>query len=217
MQRLDWLVVVDIFLTRRPRSGRNPASTRRTSRPRCSRPGRAGRGEDGSLTNTCADQWHEKAVDPRATCRRRAVLLHAGPPAQKMYAGTRRSATRGSARQFTYGAKPDHPEMGRVLKEINGRRHGGHQRQGRQVLTEGQPIIRSRSSRTTQDDVRLLDLHGCDRRSPDGKLINKRPRASRRGHRLPGARLGLRVAGTAASSTTRLRRLTGNPGAKGRS
>ena len=40
---------------------------------------------------------------------------------QKMYAGSKKERDKGFlAANFTYGAKPDHPEMVEVLKEING-------------------------------------------------------------------------------------------------
>src|SRR5947207_10445869 len=66
MQRLDWLVVVDIFLTETAEVWKEPGKNPKDVKTEVFFiPAAPAAEKDGSLTNTMRlIQWHEKAVDP---------------------------------------------------------------------------------------------------------------------------------------------------------
>ena len=72
-------------------------------------------------------QWHDAAVKPPGDVQTDAqficTLAHR---LQKMYAGSKKDRDKGFlAANFTYGAKPAHPEMVEVLKEQEHNDHVG--------------------------------------------------------------------------------------------
>ena len=86
---------------------------------------------------------------------------------QKLYAGSTKDRDKGFlAANFTYGAKPDEPEMVEVLKEINGvATEDITDKDGKVVYKKGQPI--NSFAQLTDDGKtasRLLDLHRRHRR-----------------------------------------------------
>ncbi len=124
MQKLDWLVVVDIFLTETAEVWKTPGTNPRDVGTEVFFiPAAPAAEKDGSLTNTMRlIQWHQKAVDPPGMVQTDAqffcTLAHR---LQKLYAGSKRNRDKGFlAANFTYGDKPDHPDMVQVLKEVNG-------------------------------------------------------------------------------------------------
>src|SRR5947199_16017 len=134
--------------------------------------------KDGSLTNTMRlIQWHEKAVDPPGDVQTDAqficTLAHR---LQKMYASSKKERDKGfRAANFTYGAKPDHPEMVEVLKEVNGvATEDITDKEGKVLYKKGQPIA---SFAQLTDDGKTTSgcwiYTGVTVESPDGKLLNK--------------------------------------------
>src|SRR5438132_1610453 len=124
MAKLDWLLVVDIFLTETAEFWKAPgASAKDVKTEVFFIPAAPAAEKDGSLTNTMRlIQWHDAAVTPPGDVQTDAqfvcTLAHR---LQKLYAGSKKERDKGFlAANFTYGAKPDHPEMVEVLKEING-------------------------------------------------------------------------------------------------
>jgi formate dehydrogenase major subunit len=179
MQRLDWLVVVDIFLTETAEVWKEPGKNPKDVKTEVFFiPAAPAAEKDGSLTNTMRlIQWHEKAVDPPGDVQTDAqficTLAHR---LQKMYAGSKKERDRGFlAANFTYGSKPDHPEMVEVLKEINGvATEEITDKDGKVVYRKGQPIA---SFAQLTDDGKTTSgcwiYTGVTVESPDGKLINK--------------------------------------------
>src|SRR3989475_180226 len=179
MQRLDWLVVVDIFLTETAEVWKEPGKDPKEVKTEVFFiPAAPAAEKDGSLTNTMRlIQWHEKAVDPPGDVQTDAqffcTLAHR---LQKMYAGSRKERDKGfRAANFTYGAKPDHPEMVEVLKEINGvATEDISDKDGKVLYRKGQPI---NSFAQLTDDGKTTSgcwiYTGVTVESPDGKLINK--------------------------------------------
>src|SRR3989442_1425425 len=179
MQRLDWLVVVDIFLTETAEVWKTPGNATKDVKTEVFFiPAAPAAEKDGSLTNTMRlIQWHEKAVDPPGDVQTDAqficTLAHR---LQKMYANSKKERDRGfRAANFTYGAKPDHPEMVEVLKEINGvATEEITDKEGKVLYKKGQPIA---SFAQLTDDGKTTSgcwiYTGVTVESPDGKLINK--------------------------------------------
>src|SRR3989454_2102749 len=95
---------------------------------------------------------------------------------QKMYASSKKERDKGfRAANFTYGAKPDHPEMVEVLKEVNGvATEEITDKEGKVLYKKGQPIA---SFAQLTDDGKTTSgcwiYTGVTVESPDGKLINK--------------------------------------------
>src|SRR5881296_2856927 len=179
MQRLDWLVVVDIFLTETAEVWKEPGKDPKEVKTEVFFiPAAPAAEKDGSLTNTMRlIQWHEKAVDPPGDVQTDAqficTLAHR---LQKMYAGSKKERDRGFlAANFTYGSKPDHPEMVEVLKEVNGvATEDITDKEGKVLYKKGQPIA---SFAQLTDDGKTTSgcwiYTGVTVESPDGKLINK--------------------------------------------
>jgi formate dehydrogenase major subunit len=124
MQKLDWLVVVDIFLTETAEVWKTPGTNPRDVGTEVFFiPAAPAAEKDGSLTNTMRlIQWHQKAVNPPGMVQTDAqffcTLAHR---LQKLYAGSKKNRDKGFlAANFTYGDTPDHPDMVQVLKEVNG-------------------------------------------------------------------------------------------------
>src|SRR2546426_6019505 len=95
---------------------------------------------------------------------------------QKMYASSKKERDKGfRAANFTYGAKPDHPEMVEVLKEVNGvATEDITDKEGKVLYKKGQPIA---SFAQLTDDGKTTSgcwiYTGVTVESPDGTLINK--------------------------------------------
>src|SRR5215475_9538478 len=122
MAKLDWLVVKDIFLTETADFWKAPGVNPKDIKTEVFfLPAAPAAEKDGSLTNTMRlIQWHEKAVNPPGDVQTDAqfvcTLAHR---LQKLYAGSKKERDRGFlAADFNYGAKPDHPDMLEVLKEV---------------------------------------------------------------------------------------------------
>src|SRR3989337_2064710 len=120
MQRLDWLLVVDIFLTETAEVWKAPGTNPKDVETEVFFiPAAPAAEKDGSLTNTMRlIQWHEKAVDPPGMvppdARFVCTLAHR---LKKLYAGSKKARDKGFlAANFTFGDTPDHPDMLQVLK-----------------------------------------------------------------------------------------------------
>jgi formate dehydrogenase major subunit len=122
-------------------------------------------------------QWHEAAVKPPGDVQTDAqfvcTLAHR---LQKMYAGSKKERDRGFlAANFTYGSKPDHPDIVEVLKEINGvATEDITDKDGKVLYKKGQPIA---SFAQLTDDGKTTSgcwiYTGVTVEGPDGKLVNK--------------------------------------------
>src|SRR2546421_4439376 len=77
MQRLDWLVLVDIFLTETAEVGKGPGGNPNDGKTEgFFRPAAPAAEKDGSLTNTMRlIQWHEKAVDQPGAVKTEAQVF----------------------------------------------------------------------------------------------------------------------------------------------
>src|SRR2546425_6772533 len=124
MQRLDWLVVKDIFLTETAQVGKAPGTDPKNVKPEVFfMPAAPAAGKDGSLTNTMRlIQWHEKAVNPpRDVTSDAALVCTLAQRLQKLYVGSQKEPDKGFlAASIKYGDSPKKPDMVEVLKEING-------------------------------------------------------------------------------------------------
>jgi formate dehydrogenase major subunit len=179
MQRLDWLVVVDIFLTETAEVWKAPGTNPKDVKTEVFFiPAAPAAEKDGSLTNTMRlIQWHEKAVNPPGDVQTDAqficTLAH---QLQKMYASSKKERDKGFlAANFTYGPKPDHPEMVEVLKEINGVATTDiTDKDGKVVYKKGQPIA---TFAHLTDDGKTTSgcwiYTGVTVEGPDGKLVNR--------------------------------------------
>jgi formate dehydrogenase major subunit len=178
MQRLDWLLVVDIFLTETAEVWKAPGTDPKDVKTEVFFiPAAPAAEKDGSLTNTMRlIQWHDAAVKPPGDVQTDAqfvcTLAHR---LQKMYAGSKKERDKGFlAANFTYGAHPDHPEMVEVLKEINGvATEDITDKDGKIVYKKGQPIA---TFGHLTDDGKTTS--GCwiytgVTVETDGKLVNK--------------------------------------------
>ncbi len=179
MQRLDWMVVVDIFLTETAEVWKTPGTNPKDVKTEVFFiPAAPAAEKAGSLTNTMRlIQWHEAAVTPPGDVQTDAqffcTLAH---KLQKMYAGSKKERDKGFlAANFTFGAKPDHPEMVEVLKEINGfATEEITDKDGKVVYKKGQPL---NSFAHMTDDGRTASgcwiYTGVTVQGADGKLVNK--------------------------------------------
>jgi formate dehydrogenase major subunit len=179
MQRLDWLVVADIFLTETAEVWRAPGTNPSDVKTEVFfLPMAPAAEKDGSLTNTMRlIQWHEAAVKPPGHCSSDAALIvRLAQRLQKRYAGSKKSRDQGFlAANFTYGTNADEPDMQLVLKEINGyataeikNPDGSLQyKKGQAVSTFGH----LKDDGTTASGCWIYT--GVINESPDGKLVNK--------------------------------------------
>ena len=183
MAKLDWLLVVDIFLTETAEFWKAPGVNARDIKTEVFfLPAAPAAEKDGSLTNTMRlIQWHDKAVTPPGDARSDADFFCAlAHRLQTLYAGSKKERDKGFlAANFTYGAKPDAPEMVEVLKEINGvATEDITDKDGKLVYRKGQPL---NTFAHLTDDGKTTS--GCwiytgVTVETDGKLVNKA--ASRR-------------------------------------
>jgi len=179
MQRLDWLVVVDIFLTETAEVWKAPGTNPKDVKTEVFFiPAAPAAEKDGSLTNTMRLlQWHEAAVKPPGDVQTDAQFVCTlGHRLQKLYAGSKKERDKGFlAANFTYGAKPDHPDIVEVLKEINGvATEEIKDKDGKVLYKKGQPIA---SFAQLTDDGKTTSgcwiYTGVTVEGPDGKLVNK--------------------------------------------
>jgi formate dehydrogenase major subunit len=179
MAKLDWLLVVDIFLTETAEFWKAPGVDAKDIKTEVFfLPAAPAAEKDGSLTNTMRlIQWHERAVKPPGDVRSDAdFFCSLAHRLQKLYAGSKKERDRGFlAANFTYGAKPDEPEMVEVLKEVNGvATEDITDKDGKVVYRKGQPI--NTFAHLTDDGKTTSGCWiytGVTVEGPDGKLVNK--------------------------------------------
>jgi formate dehydrogenase major subunit len=179
MQKLDWMVVVDIFLTETAEVWKAPGTNPKDVKTEVFFiPAAPAAEKDGSLTNTMRlIQWHQKAVDPPGMVQTDAqffcTLAHR---LQKLYVGSKKERDRGFlAANFKYGDKPDHPDMVQVLKEVNGfATEDITDKDGKLVYRKGQALA---TFAHMTDDGKTAGgcwiYTGVLTETPDGKLTNK--------------------------------------------
>ena len=179
MQKLDWLVVVDIFLTETAEVWKAPGTDPKDVETEVFFiPAAPAAEKDGSLTNTMRlIQWHEKAVDPpgmvQTDARFVCTLAHR---LKKLYAGSKKARDKGFlAANFTFGDTPDHPDMLQVLKEINGfATEDITDADGKVVYKKGQAV--STFAHLTDDGKTASGCWiytGVVTETPDGVITNK--------------------------------------------
>jgi formate dehydrogenase major subunit len=179
MAKLDWLLVVDIFLTETAEFWKAPGVAATDIKTEVFfLPAAPAAEKDGSLTNTMRlIQWHERAVKPPGDVRSDAdFFCGLAHRLQKLYAGSKKDRDKGFlAANFTYGAKPDEPEMVEVLKEINGvATEDITDKDGKVVYKKGQPL--NTFAHLTDDGKTTSGCWiytGVTVEGPDGKLVNK--------------------------------------------
>jgi formate dehydrogenase major subunit len=179
MAKLDWLLVVDIFLTETAEFWKAPGVQAKDINTEVFfLPAAPAAEKDGSLTNTVRlIQWHERAVKPPGDVRSDAdFFCSLAHRLQKLYAGSKKERDRGFlAANFTYGAKPDEPDMVEVLKEINGvATEDITDKDGKVVYKKGQPI--NTFAHLTDDGKTTSGCWiytGVTVEGPDGKVVNK--------------------------------------------
>jgi formate dehydrogenase major subunit len=179
MQRLDWLVVKDIFLTETAEMWKAPGTDPKTVKTEVFfMPAAPAAEKDGSLTNTMRlIQWHEKAVHPPGDVTSDAEFVCTlGTRLQKLYAGSKKDRDKGFlAANFKYGNNPKEPDMVEVLKEINGYATAEiTDKDGKVVYKKGQPL---NTFAHMTDDGKTAGgcwiYTGVIVEGPDGKLVNK--------------------------------------------
>jgi len=179
MQRLDWLVVKDIFLTETAEVWKAPGTDPKSVKTEVFfMPAAPAAEKDGSLTNTMRlIQWHEKAVNPPGDVTSDAEFVCTlATRLQKLYAGSKKERDRGFlAASFKYGSNPKEPDMVEVLKEING--YATEEivdKDGKPVYKKGQALS---SFAHMTDDGKTAGgcwiYTGVTVEDADGKLINK--------------------------------------------
>jgi formate dehydrogenase major subunit len=179
LAKLDWLLVVDIFLTETAEFWKAPGIAAKDIKTEVFfLPAAPAAEKDGSLTNTMRlIQWHERAVKPPGDVRSDAdFFCSLAHRLQKLYAGSTKDRDKGFlAANFTYGAKPDEPEMVEVLKEINGvATEDITDKDGKLVYKKGQPI--NTFAHLTDDGKTTSGCWiytGVTVEGADGKLVNK--------------------------------------------
>jgi formate dehydrogenase major subunit len=179
MQRLDWLVVADIFLTETAEVWKAPGTNPKDVKTEVFfLPMAPAAEKDGSLTNTMRlIQWHEAAVKPPGDCSSDAALIaRLAQRLQKLYAGSKKNRDQGFlAANFKFGEHPDEPDMQLVLKEING--------YATQEVKNPDGTVQYKKGQAVSTFAHLKDdgstASGCwiytgvINETPDGKLINK--------------------------------------------
>jgi formate dehydrogenase major subunit len=179
MQRLDWLVVADIFLTETAEVWKAPGTDPKNVKTEVFfLPMAPAAEKDGSLTNTMRlIQWHEAAVKPPGDCSSDAALIvRLAHRLQKLYAGSKKHRDQGFlAANFTYGDNADEPDMQLVLKEISGF--------ATQEIKNPDGTVQYKKGQAVSTFAHLKDdgstaagcwiYTGVINETPDGKLINK--------------------------------------------
>jgi len=178
MDKLDWLVVKDIFLTETADFWKAPGVNPKDIKTEVFfLPAAPAAEKDGSLTNTMRlIQWHERAVNPPGDVTSDAEFFTSlAKRLQKMYAGSKKERDKGFlAADFTYGDGKE-PDMQLVLKEINGyATEEIKDKDGKVTYKKGQPL---NTFGHMTDDGRTAGgcwiYTGVIVEGPDGKLVNK--------------------------------------------
>jgi formate dehydrogenase major subunit len=183
MQKLDWLVVQDIFLTETAEVWRAPGSASRPAvKPQDVKtevfflPSAPAAEKDGTLTNTMRlIQWHEKAVDPPGSVRSDADHIDAlVRRVKKLYADSRAPRDQGIlAMTWDYG--DGHPDILQVLVEINGvALEELKDKDGKVLYKKGEPLktfADLRDDGTTTSGCWIYT--GVTVAGPDGKIVNR--------------------------------------------
>jgi formate dehydrogenase major subunit len=179
MQKLDWMVVADIFLTETAEVWKAPGTDPKDVKTEVFfLPMAPAAEKDGTLTNTMRlIQWHERSVPPPGDATSDAdFFCRLAQRLQKLYAGSTKARDKGFvAASFVYGEKPDHPDIVQVLKEVNGfATEDIKDKDGKVVYRKGQAV--STFAHLT-DDGRTASgcwiYTGVINETPDGKLVNK--------------------------------------------
>jgi formate dehydrogenase major subunit len=179
MQRLDWLVVKDIFVTETAEVWKAPGTDPKDVKTEVFfLPAAPAAEKDGSLTNTMRlIQWHEKAVNPPGDATSDAEFVCSlAQRLQKKYAGSKKERDRGFlAANFKYGDNPREPDMVEVLKEINGYAvEEIKDKDGKVLYRKGQPLA---TFAHLTDDGKTVSgcwiYTGVVVEGPDGKLVNR--------------------------------------------
>ena len=179
MQKLDWLVVKDIFLTETADIWKAPGVKPKDVKTEVFfLPAAPAAEKDGSLTNTMRlIQWHEKAVTPPGDVTSDAEFFCSlAQRLQKLYAGSTKDRDKGFlGANFKYGDNPREPDMQLVLREINGFAvEEIADKDGKVVYKKGQPL---NSFAHMTDDGKTAGgcwiYTGVIVEGPDGKLLNK--------------------------------------------
>ena len=179
MQKLDWLVVKDIFLTETADIWKAPGVKPKDVKTEVFfLPAAPAAEKDGSLTNTMRlIQWHEKAVTPPGDVTSDAEFFCSlAQRLQKLYAGSTKNRDKGFlGANFKYGDNPREPDMQLVLREINGfATEEIADKDGKVVYKKGQPL---NTFAHMTDDGKTAGgcwiYTGVIVEGPDGKLLNK--------------------------------------------
>jgi formate dehydrogenase major subunit len=179
MQKLDWLVVKDIFLTETADIWKAPGVNPKDVKTEVFfLPAAPAAEKDGSLTNTMRlIQWHEKAVTPPGDVTSDAEFFCSlAQRLQKLYAGSTKNRDKGFlGANFKYGDNPKEPDMQLVLREINGfATEEIVDKDGKVVYKKGQPL---NTFAHMTDDGKTAGgcwiYTGVIVEGPDGKLLNK--------------------------------------------
>jgi len=179
MQKLDWLVVKDIFLTETADIWKAPGVKPKDVKTEVFfLPAAPAAEKDGSLTNTMRlIQWHEKAVTPPGDVTSDAEFFCSlAQRLQKLYAGSTKNRDKGFlGANFKYGDNPREPDMQLVLREINGfATEEIADKDGKVVYKKGQPL---NTFGHMTDDGKTAGgcwiYTGVIVEGPDGKLLNK--------------------------------------------
>jgi formate dehydrogenase major subunit len=179
MQRLDWLVVKDIFLTETAEVWKAPGTDPKSVKTEVFfMPAAPAAEKDGSLTNTMRlIQWHEKAVHPPGDVTSDAEFVtNLGKRLQKLYAESKKDRDRGLlVTSFQYGTDPKEPDMTLVLKEINGyATEEIADKTGKVLYKKGQALntfVHMTDDGKTAGGCWIYT--GVTVEGPDGKLVNK--------------------------------------------
>jgi formate dehydrogenase major subunit len=179
MQRLDWLVVKDIFVTETAEVWKAPGTNPKDVRTEVFfLPAAPAAEKDGSLTNTMRlIQWHEKAVNPPGDVTSDGeMFVSLARRLQKLYAGSTKARDKGFlATRWSYGDNPKEPNMELVLKEVNG--------YATQDIADKDGKVQYKKGQALSTFVHMTDdgktaggcwiYTGVVNETPDGKLINK--------------------------------------------
>ncbi|OGK93359.1 MAG: formate dehydrogenase-N subunit alpha [Candidatus Rokubacteria bacterium GWC2_70_24] len=183
MQRLDWLVVQDIFLTETAEVWKAPASSSRPAvSPKAVKtevfflPAAPAAEKDGTLTNTMRlIQWHEKAADSPGDVRSDAEHIYQlGKRLRTLYAGSKAKRDQGIlALTWDYG--DTHPDILKVLIEMNGvALEELKDKDGKVLYKKGEPLksfADLRDDGTTASGIWIYT--GATVADAEGKIVNR--------------------------------------------
>ena len=179
MQRLEWLVVDDIFLTETAEVWKAPGTNPKDVKTEVFfLPSAPAAEKDGSLTNTMRlIQWHQKAVNPPGDVRSDGhLIVHLAQALQKLYAGSTKARDQGFlATRWSYGDDPKEPSMELVLKEINGyATQDIADKDGKPQYKQGQALATFAHMADDGSTAGGCWIYtGVVNETPEGKLINK--------------------------------------------